>query len=62
MSMMASRPRGLIYKGRLVCFFDYECDPGNGWEDQEVYHDPEELRQQALKMGANIIQYCFTTE
>jgi len=53
---------GLIYKGRLVCFFDYECDLGNGWEDQEVYHDPEELRQQALKMGANIIQYCFITE
>ena len=37
-----------------------ECDLGNGWEDQVIYNDPEELRQQALKMGANIISYCFT--
>ncbi len=50
---------GLIYEGRLVCFFTYECDLGNGWEDQSVYNDPEEKRQQALKMGANIINYAF---
>lgn len=52
---------GLIYQGRLVLFYTYECDLGNGWEDQRVHHDPEEKRQQALKMGANIIAYCFTT-
>ena len=51
---------GLLYEGRLVCFYTYECDLGNGWEDQVIYNDPEELRQQALKMGANIISYCFT--
>lgn len=50
---------GLIYEGRLVCFFTYECDLGNGWEDQSVYNDPEEKRQEALKMGANIIQFAF---
>lgn len=52
---------GLIYQGRLVCFYSYECDLGNGWEDQSVYNDPEELRQQALKMGANLITYATTT-
>lgn len=51
---------GLIYKGRLVCFYSYESDLGNGWENPEVHNDPEEKRQQALKMGANIIQYAFT--
>ncbi|UII25277.1 DUF4159 domain-containing protein [Fulvivirga maritima] len=51
---------GLIYKGRLVCFYSYESDLGNGWEDQSIYNDPEEKRQEALKMGANIISYCFT--
>jgi hypothetical protein len=51
---------GLIYKGRLVCFFSYECDLGNGWEDQSVYNDPEAVRQQALKMGANILTYALT--
>jgi len=50
---------GLIYEGKLVCFFTYECDLGNGWEDQSVYNDPEEKRMQALKMGANIMQYTF---
>ena len=51
---------GLIYEGRLVCFYTYECDLGNGWEDQEIYHDPEATRQKALQMGSNILQYAFT--
>lgn len=51
---------GLIYEGRLVCFYSYECDLGNGWEDQEVHNDPEAVRQRALQMGANLIQYAFT--
>ncbi|PRY44276.1 uncharacterized protein DUF4159 [Spirosoma oryzae] len=51
---------GLIYQGRLVCFYSYECDLGNGWEDQSVYNDPEPIRQQALRMGANLLQYATT--
>ena len=50
---------GLIYKGRLVCFYDYECDLGDGWEDADVHHDSEQKRTQALQMGANIIQFVF---
>lgn len=53
---------GLIYKGRLVCFYSYETDLGNGWEDQRIHNDPEEKRQQALQMGANIVTYAFTQE
>ena len=52
---------GIIHEGRLVCFYTYECDLGNGWEDQEIYNDPEEVRQLALKMGANIVIYALTT-
>lgn len=51
---------GLFYQGRLVVFYSYECDLGNGWEDQRIHNDPEEIRQQALRMGANLIAYCFT--
>ena len=52
---------GLIYKGRLVCFYDYQCDLGNGWEDYGTYAgDTQETRLKALKMGANLIQYIFT--
>jgi hypothetical protein len=51
---------GLIYNGRLVCFYDVECDLGDGWEDYEIHKDAPELHQKALKMGANMIQYVFT--
>lgn len=50
---------GLIWEDRLVCYYTYECDLGDGWEDPAVHKDPEELRQLALRMGANIIQYAF---
>jgi hypothetical protein len=51
---------GLIYEGRLVCFYSYECDLGDGWEDPGVHNDSPTKRQAALQMGANIIQYVFT--
>ncbi|NQY07331.1 MAG: DUF4159 domain-containing protein [Flavobacteriaceae bacterium] len=50
---------GLFHEARLVCLFTFESDLGDGWEDQEVHNDPEEVRQKALKMGANIIKYAF---
>jgi Domain of unknown function (DUF4159) len=50
---------GLIWEGRLVCYYSYESDLGDGWEDPEVHKDAEEVRIKALKMGANIIQYVF---
>lgn len=51
---------GLIWNGRLVCFYDYECDLGDGWEDPEVHKDSQETRLKALQMGANLIEYAFT--
>ena len=50
---------GLFWKGRLVTFYSFECDLGDGWEDQEVHNDPESIRRLALQMGANIIKYVF---
>jgi hypothetical protein len=52
---------GIIYEGRLVCFYSYETDLGNGWEDQAIYNDPEEKRQKALQMGANILSFALTS-
>ncbi len=40
---------GLLYEGRLVCFYSYESDLGNGWEDSSIHNDPEEKRIKALK-------------
>ncbi|WKK78686.2 DUF4159 domain-containing protein [Marivirga salinae] len=53
---------GIIYEGRLVCFYSYESDLGNGWEDKSIHNDPETVRLKALKMGANIISFAFTQD
>ncbi len=50
---------GLFYEGRMVCFYDFESDLNDGWEDQSIHKDPEEIRLLALQMGANIVSYAF---
>ncbi|SDH66847.1 protein of unknown function [Flavobacterium omnivorum] len=52
---------GIFIKEKLVLLYTYECDLGDGWEDPEVNNDPKDIREKALKMGANIISYLFTT-
>ncbi|MBH75731.1 MAG: hypothetical protein CMP68_00995 [Flavobacteriales bacterium] len=56
------RPQGmaLIKNGRLVCFYSYESDLGDGWEDKEIHQNSKNKREKALKMGANIIDYIMT--
>ena len=57
------RPQGfaLVWKGRVMCYYTYECDLGNGWEDFGTYpEDNQESRSKALKMGSNLIQYALT--
>ena len=53
---------GLIWKGRLICFYTYESDLGDGWEDPRVHNDSDATRQDALRMGANILEFAFTQE
>lgn len=50
---------GIFIEGRLVLLYTYETDLGDGWEDAEVHNDPLEIRQKALQMGANILNYIF---
>lgn len=58
----AARPQafGLYYNGRLVVFYSFESDLGDGWEDPDVHNDSEVIRKKALKMGANIVSYVLT--
>ena len=53
---------GMIYEGRLVCFYSYETDLGDGWEDQEVHGDSPDKHEQALKMGANLVQFSLMAD
>lgn len=59
----SKKPQGfaLVFKGRVVCYYTYESDLGNGWEDYGTYpSDTQEARANALKMGANLVQYALT--
>ena len=51
---------GIFVENRLVVFYDYECDLGDGWEDANVHKDSEAARTKAFQMGANLLQYAFT--
>lgn len=55
----AAQGFGIFYDGRLICFYDYESDLSDGWEDENVHHDPYDVRLKALQMGANIVAYAF---
>lgn len=57
----AKRPQGfgIFENNRLILLYTYQCDLGDGWEDPEVHNDPKEVREKALKMGANILNYIF---
>jgi len=50
---------GIVYRGRVVCFYTKETDLNDGWEDPEVHNDTPQKRAEALQMGANIIRYAF---
>ncbi len=51
---------GILHDGRLVLFYTYQCDLGDGWEDADVHEVPEEKRQQALRFGANLVFYALS--
>ena len=50
----------ITHNNRIILLYTYESDLGDGWEDKNVHTDPDELRLKALKMGSNILEYCFT--
>jgi len=55
----APRGYGLIYEGRLVCFYSFNTDISDGCENSEIHNDPPEIRQQALKMAVNIFLFAL---
>ncbi len=55
----AAQGFGIFYNNRLVVFYDYETDLSDGWEDTAIHNNPTKVREKALKMGANIIEYAF---
>jgi hypothetical protein len=54
------RAFGVFHDGRLVIFYSFNTDLGDGWEDPDVHGDPEAVRRRALEMGANVFAYALT--
>lgn len=52
---------GVFIEGRLVVFYSYQSDLGDGWEDAAVHDDPPDLREQAIRMGVNLFLYALST-
>jgi hypothetical protein len=50
---------GIFFEDRLVVYYSFQSDLGDGWEDEAVHNDPPEIRQAALRMGANVIEFAF---
>jgi len=51
---------GVFRDGRMVIFYSYNTDLGDGWEDADVHDDPPAKREAALKMGVNVVLYALT--
>lgn len=55
-----ARAFGIYHDGRMVVLYTFDTDIGDGLEDEEVHHDPPEKREQAAKMGVNIVEYVLS--
>jgi hypothetical protein len=51
---------GIFLGDRLVLYYSYQSDLGDGWEDADVHHDPEAAREQAIGMGVNLFVYAVS--
>ncbi|HEY8106995.1 MAG TPA: DUF4159 domain-containing protein, partial [Gemmatimonadales bacterium] len=49
---------GIFLDGRLVLYYSYQSDLGDGWEDFEVHRDPPAKHEAALEMGVNLFAYA----
>jgi hypothetical protein len=52
---------GVFHDGRLVVFYTYEADIGDGIEDPDVHRDPPGVREAAMRMAINVIVYALTS-
>ena len=55
-----SQALALFDNEKIIALYTYESDLGDGWEDSSVHGNSESKRQEALKMGTNIIIYSLS--
>ncbi len=57
---LPSQAFGIFLEDRLVVYYTFQADLGDGWEDPGVHDDPESVRENALQMGVNLFVYSVT--
>ena len=55
----APQAYGIFHEGRLLVFYSFESDLGDGWENAEVHDDAPEIRELAIQMGVNLYLYVL---
>ena len=45
--------------GRMMVYYTYNTDIGDGLEDEDVHNDPPENREKAMRMAINIVTYAL---
>ena len=55
-------PQGfaVLHQGRVIVYYTYETDLGNGWEDAGRHDNPPEAREAAFRMGVNLFVYALS--
>jgi hypothetical protein len=51
---------GILRDGRLVVYYSWSSDIGDGLEDPQVHGNPPEVREAAIRMACNILMYALT--
>ncbi len=50
---------GVFFQDRLVVYYTYSTDIGDGMEDLHIHDDGEKLHELALRMGVNVVAWFF---
>lgn len=54
------RAFGIFPGGRLAVFYAYNTDIADGWDTADVHQDPEGKREEAFRMGVNIVVWALS--
>ena len=55
-----ARVYAIVRNGRVVVLYTFDCDIGDGIEDEGVHDDPPEKREAAMRFAINIAMYVVT--
>ena len=55
-----ARVYAILRNGRVAVIYTFDCDIGNGIEDEGIHDDPPAKREQAMRFAVNVATYAVT--